>query len=210
MIVGGVGHNLVEIVMKFTHIVGCVVGLSLAGSANAATFVVDALAHSSNSGAGVGLSTLALTAGDIFSVSAELDDLWSAGALPRWSNADGLVGDTFATGTDESGEAAGTQIGINFGLLTIGGFSAPYGSLVGQIGAGPSSYRLLGTSFNGAAWASGALVVYYWDTTTTDNTGRVEVAITSAIVPEPAQWSLMITGFGIAGAMLRRRKVAPA
>ena len=194
--------------MKFTHIVGCVVGLSLAGSANAATFVVDALAHSSDSGAGVGLSTLTFTAGDIFSVSAELDDLWNAGALPRWSNADGLVGDTFATGTDESGEAAGTQIGSNFGLLTIGGFSAPFGSLVGQIGAGPGSYRLLGTSFNGAAWASGALIVYYWDTFTPDNTGQVAVAIT--IVPEPAQWSLMITGFGIAGAMLRRRKVAPA
>lgn len=196
--------------MKFTHIASLVAGLCLAGSANAATFVVDSLTHSSNNGAGTGLSTLVFNAGDAFTVTSDLDDLWSAGALPRWSNADGLVGDRFATGTDESGEPAGTLIGINFGLLNIGGFSAPYGSLVGQIGAGPGSYRLLGTSFNGTAWASGTLVLYYWDTFTSDNSGRVTVEIASAAIPEPATWGLMIAGFGLAGAMLRRRRLAQA
>ena len=28
-------------------------------------------------------------------------------------------------------------------------------------------------------------------------------------VPEPTTWALMITGFGLAGAALRRRKLAP-
>src|SRR5688572_27742940 len=109
-------------------------GLSFASSAGAAVFVVDALAHSSDSGTGTGLDTLTFDAGDLFTVSAGLLDLWSAGALPRWSNADGLTGDRFASLADESGEAPGTLIGQSFGLLNIGGFSAPFGSLVGQIG----------------------------------------------------------------------------
>ena len=96
----------------------------------------------------------------------------------------------------------------DFGLLNIGGFAAPYGALVGQIGAGPGSYRLLGTSFTGPAWATGTLVLYYWDTFTADNSNQVDVNITA--VPEPATWGLMIAGFGLAGAALRRRRAALA
>ena len=183
---------------------GLAAGLTMTTAANAAVFTVDALAHSSNSGAGTGLATIALDTGDLFSTSADLDDLWNAGALPRWSNADGLTGDRFATGTDESGQPAGVLIGQDFGLLLIDGFSAPYGALVGQIGAGPGSYRLLGTSFSGPAWATGTLVLYYWDTFTPDNTNSVDVTID--VVPEPATWALMIAGFGMVGAMARRRR----
>jgi hypothetical protein len=185
-------------------------GLSLASAANATVFIVDAVANSSDSGAGTGLSTIDLNAGDAFSVTVAPDDLWNAGALPRWSDANGLTGDRFATGTDESGEAAGTQIGTNFGLLDIGGFSAPYGALVGQIGTGPGSYRLIGTNFSGAAWATGTLKLFYWDTFTGDNSGSVAANVLTALVPEPATWAMMIGGFGAAGAMLRRRRQALA
>jgi len=194
-----------KFVLAFT---GLAAGLSLAAAAHATVFVVDSLAHSSNSGAGTGLATVALDLGDVFSVTVGADDLWSAGALPRWSDANGLTHDLFATGSDESGEAAGTLIGTNFGLLSLGGFSAPYGSLVGQIGVGPGSYRLLGTSFTGSAWATGTLTLYYWDTFTADNTGSVAADI--AVVPEPAGWAVMIAGFGLAGAALRRRRVLSA
>lgn len=194
--------------MKLTFVLAAAAGLAAATSAPAAVFTVDALAHSSNSGAGTGLSTVALDAGDIFTVSAAADDLWSAGALPRWSNANGLTGNLFATGTDESGESAGTQIGADFGLLNIDGFSAPFGALVGQIGVGPGSYRLLGTGFTGPAWATGTLVLYYWDTFTADNTNAVDVDI--RVVPEPATWALMIAGFGLAGVALRRRNAVLA
>jgi len=179
-------------------------GLAAASSSQAAVFVVDALADSADSGAGAGLSTLTLTVGELLMSSASLDDLWSAGALPRWSNANGLTGDRFATGTDESGQPAGTLIGTNFGLLNIDGFSAPFGSLVGQIGSGAGSYRLLGTSFSGPAWGSGVLTLFYWDTFTPDNSGSVAVSL--AAVPEPAAWGLMIAGFAAAGALLRKRR----
>lgn len=193
---------------RIAIIAGAAAGIALSAPAHAAVFTVEALTHSSNGGAGTGLATLAFTAGDEFALSAEVDDLWSAGALPRWSNADGLTGNRFATGSDESGQPAGTLIGADFGLLNIDGFAAPYGALVGQIGAGPGSYRLLGTNFAGPAWATGTLVLFYWDTFTGDNTGSVDVTITA--VPEPATWAIMIAGFGLAGAALRRRTPATA
>ena len=173
--------------------------LLLAGAANAATtVVVDAKADSYNSGAGTGLDTgIDLSAGESFSVTAAADDLWSAGALPRWSNANGLTGTLLATGTDESGEPAGTVIGQNFGLL--GSFA--FGELVGQIGNG--AYFGIGTNFNGTANASGDLKLFYWDTYTPDNTGTVAATISG--VPEPTSVALMLAGLGIIGGLSRRR-----
>ncbi len=169
--------------------------------ANAATFVVKALDHSINSGAGSALNTgLTFTTGDALNVSASTDDLWSAGALPRFSDANGLVADRLATASDDSGQSVGTQIGANFGAVTIDGFAAPFGALVGRIG---SDYKLLGTSYTGGAWATGTLELFYWDTFTGDNSGDILVAVNG--VPEPAAWAMMLAGFGIAGAAMRRR-----
>ena len=41
-------------------------------------------------------------------------------------------------------------------------------------------------------------------------TGATDVQLGTAAVPEPAAWALMITGFGMAGSMIRRRKLALA
>jgi hypothetical protein len=172
--------------------------LLLAGAASAATVVVDAKADSWNSGAGTGLDTgISLTAGESFAVTVAADDLWSAGALPRWSDANGLDGTLLATGADESGEAAGTVIGTDFGLL--GSFH--YGELVGQIGSG--AYFAVGTSFSGVASDTGALKLFYWDTFTDDNSGSVSATI--SVVPEPASIALMLAGLGIIGGLARRR-----
>jgi PEP-CTERM motif len=173
--------------------------LLLAGAAQAATVVnVDALADSWNSGAGTGLDTgIALTAGESFTVTVAADDLWSAGALPRWSNANGLTGTLIATGTDESGQPTGTVIGTDFGLLD--GFA--YGELVGQIDGG--AYFAVGTDFAGTANATGTLKLFYWDTYTADNSGSV--AATVSVVPEPASVALMLAGLGIVGGLARRR-----
>ena len=70
-------------------------------SANAA--VIQAMANST--GGGVGFSTgLFFNAGDFFTSTADENDLWNAGVLPRWSNADGLRTNLYATGSDDSGQ----------------------------------------------------------------------------------------------------------
>ena len=172
--------------------------LLLAGAASAATVVVDAKADSWNSGAGAGLDTgITLGAGESFAVAVASTDLWNAGALPRWSNANGLTGTLIATGTDESGEAAGTVIGNDFGQVS--GFA--FGELVGQIGNG--AFFAVGTDFNGTANASGVLKLFYWDTFTDDNSGSVSATITA--VPEPTSMALLLAGLGIVGGLARRR-----
>jgi hypothetical protein len=175
-------------------------------SSQAAIVVVSALTHSSNSGSGTPLNTgIALTAGQTLTVSSSTNDLWSAGALPRFSDANGLVGNRLATALDDSGQAVGTTIGANFGLPTIFGYSAPYGSLVGRIG---STYQLIGANFSGPAWGTGNLELFYWDDFTGDNAGQITFNITTGntgAVPEPASWALMLAGFGMTGTALRKK-----
>jgi hypothetical protein len=186
--------------MKILAISAFSAGLALAGAADAAVVVVDAFGNSSSGGTAA--SGGSFTAGQALNVSVAASDLWSAGALPRWSSADGIISQLIATGSDESGAAAGTVIGDDiFGDWTQNGLTAAYGSLVGEIGG---VYKVLGTSFNGVAWNTGALNLYYWDSNFDDNAGSVTAMVST--VPEPASWALMIAGFGLAGSAIRSRK----
>ena len=185
-------------------VIGTAIGALLApAAASAATYVVDAKANSFNQDIGVpgtGVSTgMVLTSGQNLFVWTSINDLWSSGPIPRWSNAAGQVANLLATGSDESLQPAGTLIGSPTGSLTLSGFTAPVGSLVGEING---VYSLLGTEFAGTAWASGELKLYYWDVIAADNGNSISVA---AAVPEPATWALMMAGFGILGFGLRRR-----
>lgn len=161
--------------------------------------IVDAFLNSSSGGTP---ATISLTAGS-FTVTAGANDLWNAGALPRWSNADGLVGDRFATGTDESGQPAGTKIGQAFiPPWTQGGLTAPYGALVGEIGLGP--FFLIGTSFTGFSPSNDTLKLFYWDLNFEDNSGSITAFVTA--VPEASTWAMMIFGFFGVGLAAYRRK----
>lgn len=175
--------------------------LFVAAPASAATFIVDAFDNSASGG--VGVSTFAVSAGDVITISSSSDDLWSAGALPRFSDAGGLVADRFATATDDSGQAVGTLIGADFGNLNQLGLSTAFGSLVGRING---EYQLLGANFSGAAWQDGTLELFYWDSNQGDNFGDISFEITA--VPEPATWAFMILGFGAVGGAMRRHKKA--
>lgn len=158
--------------------------------------------ENSTSGTGVGLDTgIHFDAGDVFSVSADPLDLWSAGALPRWSNADGLTHDLLATGSDDSGEPAGTLIGTNFGLWNQHGLSLPFGTLVGSING---TFFALGTSFLGPAPDSGNLLLYYWDSNNVDNTEKITAYVDASPVPEPG--TLLLIGSGLVGLARTRRR----
>lgn len=179
------------------------------GSARAVTVDVFAAANSSSGGTGA-LTGISLTFGQAFTVSAELTDLWNAGPLPRWSNADGLIAPLDATGSDDSNEPSGTTIGSIFPLYTQEGFTAPYGSLVGRIGSG--AFFLIGTNYSNTANATGQLALYYWDSNNGDNSGSIAATISASAVPGP------IVGAGLPGLVMalggliawRRRRMAAA
>ncbi|MEH2608626.1 hypothetical protein V1293_000915 [Bradyrhizobium sp. AZCC 1693] len=178
-----------------------VAGLAGISATSAQAVVVDAYTNSSSGGTG-GSTGVFLNVGQNFTVSVDPNDLWNAGALPRWSNADGLTGLRYAVLGDESGQAPGTLIGIDFGLWNQAGLSLPYGTLVGKIGAG--AFFEIGTSFSGPANATGELKLYYWDSNFGDNTQFVTAQISA--VPEPSTWAMMILGFVGVGFLAYRRR----
>jgi len=175
--------------------------LLIASQASATVFVVDSAANSSTGG--TGLVTFAVAAGQTIRVASSTNDLWTLGALPRFSDANGLVGNRLATALDDSGQSVGTLIGQSFGLYTQAGYTAPYGALVGEIGG---VYKLLGANGLHTAWGTGTLKLYNWDSNRNDNAGSISVKV--AVVPEPATWAMLIAGFGLVGASLRQRRTA--
>jgi hypothetical protein len=178
---------------------------AICGSASATTFTVDA--HNNSSTGGSGLGTIALTAGQTFSVTAGFNDLWSIGDLPRFADADGLIAPRFATAADDSGQPVGTLIVNTFVPWTQAGLTAPYASLVGEIGG---VFKLLGTNFTGSAWNTGTLHLYAWDENNGDNVGTIAANVTIRSggpgVPEPSTWLMMLVGFCGLGAALRRHR----
>lgn len=167
--------------------------------------VVNALANSTSGGTPL-VTGLTFAAGQQFKITSSTNDLWSAGALPRYSDANGIVNRT-ATAADDSGQPVGSQIGGNFGSYTQGNLTANFGSLVAVTGV--NTFQLLGA--NGVFTSTGGpLNLGYFDSNNGDNFGSITFSISA--VPEPATWAMMILGMGaVGGAMrVRRRSVALA
>ena len=89
---------------------------------------------------------------------------------------------------------------------TQGNLTAPYGTLVGQIGNG--DFFVLGSSYTGVASASGVLKLYYWDSNNFDNTNGLTVTVSA--VPETSTWIMMLIGFAGVGYAAYRTKARSA
>ena len=105
-------------------IMGLAVALALIAplqeAATTTVYEVKALENSTSGGVGLAVSVFA---GQSFSVSADINDLWNAGPLPRWSNADGLNAVLLSAGLpdfngDDLAVTAGNKIGDSFPFWT--------------------------------------------------------------------------------------------
>lgn len=164
--------------------------LGMVGAAEAFAVVTDVYALNNSLVGGTLLDTgVDVSYGDLLSITVPSNDLWSAGAADRWSNANGL-GPTNPYG------------GI-YGLYDDGaGHSFYYGSLIGRIGSG--NYFFVGTSFNQAVTDTGRLKLLYWDSNNFDNSDFVTATIDVTTIPEPASMSLL--GMGLLGLLKLRRR----
>jgi len=173
-------------------------------TANSALVTFDVYAYENSSSGGTGLNTgITFSSGDLITGFVDQTDLWSAGNLPRWSNADGLVTDLFATGTDDSGQPSGTLIGSSFGYWTQNGLAAPFGSLVGKIN---NVFFLLGTNFSSVAPENGTLSLYYWDSDAVNNAQFVTVSIENGISEVPVPAAAWLFGSGLVGLLAFNRR----
>ena len=109
---------------------------------------------------------------------------------------------------------AGHPVGLNF--HTIGLNFAALAPALGQMfwigdgltGTGSGASQAFTAPTGATRLFLGTVDGFQWS----NNTGAYTVTITSsgAGVPEPASWALMIAGFGLAGATMRRRRRALA
>lgn len=92
------------------------------------------------------------------------------------------------------------------GSLTLAGFDTPTGALVGGF---PTSFSLaagetLTFAFSGVS--SGSYELFLADVAAASAPGETFRIGFADAIPEPGAWALMLIGFGLAGAVLRRRR----
>lgn len=119
-------------------------------------FVVKAKENSVSGGAPM-VTGITVTKGQLLTIGVPADDTWSAGADNRESNANGLS----------------NPLGGNFGVFTKGSFSFFYGALVGSLDEGKTFFAVGTRMEMSILFPAGKLLLYYWDSNITDNTGSI-------------------------------------
>jgi hypothetical protein len=142
-------------------------------------------------------------------------------ANPNFSSASNLTG--LFGNFSSTGEPGGVPSSVDFCLTDHSGNCSGSNGGLGQGNSANGSFRLNFSSAKSEV-DFGSLFVRYEDVRSghtydlhrddegdDDEGGGIKgVGFPTAGVPEPASWALMITGFGMAGATLRRRRVAVA
>ena len=186
------------------------ISLATSAQATAAVYTVDARVNTVTPSSRVGVSVTPFTVGDMFTISVNPLDLWKTRGTRGWSNANGLTGaDLLSTGEadingDNPNVRAGRVIGRDVADLTLGGLTAPFGSLVGEWSNNLGQYFLIGTDYSGVALASG-LKLYAFDNNRSGNSGSILVNLEVSAVPEPETYAMMLAGLGLVGFAARRR-----
>jgi len=110
----------------------------------------------------------------------------------------GLTGNPFgyASNYRTASSATGDAFGLNYYLR---GINLPVNYVSGTELAGTATF--LNQTFSGLGLTAGQFVYRSSNDALTINVG------TLAAVPEPSTWAMMVGGFGLLGAAMRRRKV---
>lgn len=87
-----------------------------------------------------------------------------------------------------------------------GGATLNLGAVIGSLVAAPTTgdFFLIGNGANISLGTAGHIYALVNDTFYSNNDGSFTLSV--AAIPEPASWALMIAGFGLAGAAMRRRR----
>lgn len=112
-----------------------------------------------------------------------------------------------------AGTPAIDRVTLHIDAQTGGGVYAPAAILIDGVaqtfatGSGPSAIDLTGLALTGASHTlqlgNGTSSFYVM-------VSEVEFFGTAAAVPEPAMWAMLVAGFGLVGAAMRRRSGAVA
>ena len=155
-------------------------------------------------------ASLAVTAGQTYTIK-YLSGLTGAFLnVPPQVDALGYVGSFFGSGLGESqtgssgkffasyliSGATGSPIYLN---ALIGDFVDSSGNVLSAFAPGNAAFTAI------APVGAVRLQLGINDDIFGDNSGALNVDV-SAAVPEPASWALMIAGFGLSGAVMRRRR----
>lgn len=125
----------------------------------AASYEVKALDNSLSGGTPLNTG-IAVSPGQLLTISVSPEDTWKAGEVGRTSNANGL----------------GNPLGDDFGVFEDGDFGFLYGSLIGTLDGG-KTYFPVGTKLDMTVLNSGELSLLYWDSNTEGNSDSVTAVV---------------------------------